>query len=149
MLMCVVVFVFGCNSAGHLRKKYVGKQFNATHFNDLEMNGTHSQKTEHYDFAYDYTIDPQQQHIQLDGTMVYNKTADESLYHSETVLMKVDMMEVRVFFADEYGKVNGVETFYIKPGKNIFDPLDFNQTLPFRSDYKHILLSYNALLQGD
>ena len=77
-----------------------------------------------------------------DGTMVYNKTADESELHSETVLLHVENCEIRILFADENGTVNGVEVFFIKPGKNIFDPLTFNESIPFKDAYKRIYISY-------
>lgn len=146
-LIFILLFTFGCNSA-YLQRKYVGKQFSLNCMNELETSGRHFLKLDHYDIEYDYIVDPQAKEIRLNGTMIYNKTADESKYHSETILLEVKKMQIKVLFADNNGVINGAEVFYIPPGKNIFDPLTIKQTLPFKDEYKNIFLGYFVSWEG-
>lgn len=130
------------------KKKYIGKTWDLKHLNSLNDSGQHSQVMKSFDIGYDYSIDQNAKTITLDGTMKYNKTSDESKYHSETVLLEVKFCEVRVFFADATGKILNVEVFFTGHGQNIFDPIEFNESLPFSDQYKYMSLGYNVYWEG-
>jgi hypothetical protein len=143
------LLVAGCSSSGHLKRKYIGTAVNKNRLSSLENSGHHYQVTEHFDIEYDYSIDNNKKTITLDGALKYNKTSDESKFHSETVLLEVKYLEVIVVFADENGKINGIEAFFTGHGKNIFDPAQFKETFSFSDKYKYIFLSYSVYWRGN
>ncbi|MCG8637033.1 MAG: hypothetical protein MI863_24585 [Desulfobacterales bacterium] len=146
--LSVLILLFaGCNMAGYLRNKHMGKYL-PTNVDVLDKDGQGVQNDENFTIAYSYSVNAETQMMHIDGSIKYNKTCDESQYHSETVLLHVEMFEVRVAFTDADGKINGFEVFYINPGKNIFDTLSFEEELPFQDGYKYMHLGYNVLYKG-
>ncbi len=143
--LCLIVSFFpACTASKMAERKYLGKTWPTSSFCRLDDSGHNRQNTQHFDIEYDYTVNRNTNMIEISGTMTYNVSIAEAKYHSETVLLKVENCEVILLFADSTGKINSVKGFHLKTGKNIYDPLPFEQKIPFDEAYQLLRIGYNV-----
>ena len=148
VLFLILLLFWGCTSGDLFERKYMGKTIPIEYFNMMADSGKYIQTDENLSFSYSYDLDREAGLIHLEGIAKYIKSIDDSKYHSETILLNVQMFEVIVFFGDETGKIMGVETFFLNKERNIFDPIPFKVSLPLKKDYKGMRITYHMELLG-
>ena len=148
-LFTIIAFMTGCSASKRMEQKYLGKTWPLSNFRSLNNSGQNFQKTKNFDIEYNYMVDQNAKTINFSGTMQYSVNIDESKYRTETILLEIKMCEVIFIFADRDGKIVDVKGCYAKSYQNIYDPILFETTMPFKKEYERVRIGYSFRAQGN
>ena len=142
------IALVGCTTKSQLENKYLGKR------SPLPMelvlgSGHHRFELSHFDIEYDYLVSADQESIQLNGFILYNRSVEDSKYKHETVLLNFQTLEIIILFVGDHGNILAIEVCPISTDKSMVDKVHFDVTVPYKEEYIVMSTTYKFYAQGN
>gem|GEM_PF-1971085 len=138
-----IILYSGCTTKKYYENKYLGKWLSTASLHKIYDSGSHRDQKGAMYYKYDYVVDKSGGTITLKGIIEYNKPIEDSVYRTETFLLKFKNYVLICFFTDNDGFIVAVETADLPLGKSITEPVPFEVVLPFKPKYKYVLTGFS------